>query len=445
MLKDSSVTSTMAQGPAKSRTSTEVRPRRGASSAGATEREVALDFGRARGALWVLATLAALPTPLAPFFGSSVRASVWPPLALAALWALVALGLDLWRRRAGGERALGGALLSDVIFLSALLGNAGAAQNPFTILYFVPMMLSTLLPPRFTGAVVVASILGFSTLLGVTAREFGPHAHHGHFFHHVVGMAVALGLAGALGTYFAHRIARSLARERALVARLNREKEQDRYATSLGTLAAGAAHELGTPLGTVQLLAGELPHMDEEERNAAARRIEREVQRMKTILHGMTSSQLSAQVLSGPEAWRTEALAAELEADGKERVLIRIGSSGETTQPRVVLAQILRELVQNALRATEGSSSPVEVSLEIRGEELVCCVRDEGPGMSEDQAERALEPFVSDTGGRGLGLFLAQVHARQLGGKLELESALGRGTLTRLIVPLELTAAGDES
>ncbi len=323
----------------------------------------------------------------------------------------------------------------DVGALTALLGLAGAAQNPFTMLYFVPIALSTMISQGWTWTVASGSVLGFAVLLWRTASTAGPHAQHGHFFHHVAGMAIALAVAGALVTYFVHRIARDLAEQRAEVVRLHREREQDRLVTSLGALAAGAAHELGTPLGTVHLLAGELEFLDEKERREAAARIETEVTRMKGILHGMTSSKLSAQLLAEQRAWRVQELAGELGA-ALHQVAVTARGEASTTQPRPVLSQILRELVRNAERASSGFAG-IRVELTASPESLRCLVADSGVGMDAAQLDSALSPFVSHGGGRGLGLFLASVHVRQLGGRLELESKLGSGTKVWFELPLE--------
>jgi len=391
-------------------------------------------FFRARLALLVIATCTALPTPLAPFLGGSGENSVWTPLAIALVWS----ALGLWSGRAAtpsSTRLAGSALVIDVTALTCLLALGGAAQNPFTMLYFVPIALSTLVSQAWTWTVAASAVLGFAGLLVLTARAAGPHAHHGHFFHHIVGMAVALGVAGVLVTYFVHRIGRTLTEQRSQIVRLSREQEQDRFATSLGALAAGAAHELGTPLGTVQLLTGELGFMTDDERAIAQKTIKQEVARMKEILHGMTSTQLSAQVLESGAAWMTDDLASDLGREFPDVAWVQSGRRA-TTQPRPVLAQILRELVRNAQRSSASCSPVVEVELSAGPAEFWFVVRDTGAGMDADAQQRAVLPFFSTTGGRGLGLFLARVHVRQLGGSFELDSSPGVGTRITLKLPL---------
>lgn len=401
--------------------------------------DVARAFALARWNLLIIVIAVAVPTPLSPFWGGSSEGPWVFPLSVGAVWAAVAWWSG--RSSAGQQASLlfspGLLLLLDVLALTLILWVSGAAQNPFTMLYFVPMALSTLISQAWTWAVVGASVVGFLFLLRATVEEAGPHAQHDHFIHHVVGMAVALAVAGALVTYFVHRIAQTLAQKNEEIQRLNREQEQDRHVTSLGALAAGAAHELGTPLGTVQILVGELPYMDEAERREAAQTIEKEVQRMKSILHQMTSSQLSAQVLAEPVAWSLKEWAEQLRAEYAGRVQVVCETERMTNQPRAILCQIVRELIQNAWRSSQDwQRAGVRVQLREQGEGFFCTVTDQGPGMSKEQAARAVEAFVSDSGGRGLGLFLAQVHTRQLGGRFELSSQEGQGTRVALWFPL---------
>ncbi|HSC87187.1 MAG TPA: HAMP domain-containing sensor histidine kinase, partial [Polyangiaceae bacterium] len=354
---------------------------------------------RARLALALVATLVALPTPAAPWLGGSPAMASWPPLVVLCGWLACAGVLGRTAGSSGeGVSATrqGWALLVDVAGLTAQLALAGAAQNPFTMLYFVPIALATLLSRGWTWLVAGAAVSGFALLLWRSAGEVGLHAHHGHFFHHVAGMAVALAVAGALVTYFFHEMAQELARQRERFSALTGEREQERLVTSLGALAAGAAHELGTPLGTVQLWVGELEYLEGDARREAVVRIEEEVQRMKAILHGMTSTELSAQVLAELRPWDAGSLALELRREWPD-LEVEVRGEGSTTQPRAVLAQILRELVRNAERAA-GERAGIRVHLE-SGQALCCSVSDRGPGLDEEAQRAALRPFVSGHGG----------------------------------------------
>src|SRR5690606_34328938 len=274
-------------------------------------------------------------------------------------------------------------------------------------------------------------------------HDQGAHGAGGHYWRHLVGMGVALAVAGSLVTYFVHGIAGVLAQQRSELERLRREAREDRYVASRGALSAGAAHELGTPLGTIQLLAGELEWMDEEERRDAARLIRSELERCKDILHGMKNPELSARALEQEGSWSLEELCGELrgiEVPPSTHLQVRLegdGAEGTCEQPRAVIEQTVRELVTNALRArVEGRPMNVEVLVSRRGEELGIDVVDDGRGMDPEELASAMELFFSKSSeGRGLGLFLAGLHVRQLGGTLSLQSEVGRGTRAELRLP----------
>jgi two-component system sensor histidine kinase RegB len=104
--------------------------------------------------------------------------------------------------------------------------------------------------------------------------------------------------------------------------------------------------------------------------------------------------------------------------------------------PRLAVEKALASVVHNALLATPAGT--VRLSATRRGDELVLLVEDDGPGMPANVLEHATEPFFSTReagAGMGLGLFLATSVAEQLGGRLELESRVGKGTRASLVLP----------
>ena len=105
---------------------------------------------------------------------------------------------------------------------------------------------------------------------------------------------------------------------------------------------------------------------------------------------------------------------------------------------------LLRNLIGNALRYSSPADGPVELDIELEGEKLVFRVRDYGPGIPEAQRSHIGEPFYRpdasrnrDTGGTGLGLYLARQIARAHGGDLELRDVTGRGALFVASLPLQ--------
>lgn len=359
-----------------------------------------------------------------------------------AVW-LAWAALNLWTARRvvarhGARRvtpsAAGLHLIADVGAVTGLLAFSGAASNPFTALYFVPIALATQVSPRWAWGVGASALLGFGVLLWLGPDvPPGPHAHH--FVGHLRGMWIALGVSGSVLTYFVHRMAVARARERAELEQLRRAALEDRHLTALGTLAAGAAHELATPLGTVRVLSEELPYMDDDERTDAVEGIKQAVARCKAILARMASPELRVEAMGVGAAtpWSVAELAPGLATLGSERVRVTTTGFDEPTValslPREAIDQVLRELVHNAVQASEtAGESAVEVSFESAGGEAVFIVRDHAGGLAEADEGRVHEPFFSGRAqgeGMGLGLYLVHAHVRQLGGEISLDNRSG--------------------
>ncbi len=383
-----------------------------------------------------VATATSWPSSFAHYFAGSTGHGALPVACIAAGWCGATLllsrenGKNGWFTRHSRELLL----FWDVVSLTALLSVSGGAQNPFSMLYFVPITLATVVAPARSWQVAATSVAGFLFLLLQTMEALAPHrAHpgHEHLLHHVTGMAIALAVVGAFVTYFVHHIARRLAEHKEHMLALSQQRAEDRFAVALGAFSAGAAHELGTPLGSIQLLTEELPHLDPAEQTRAITTIVSEVQRMKRLLSGLGSSDLGAEAVWRAEAWDLDELSAELAPAS-----VRVGLSEplSTRQPKSIVVQMVRELVRNALKET--SASGVSVWIERRGPSCCIEVSDNGPGIQSTEAAELFHPFVSRTGGTGLGLFLASVHARQLGGSLKWVQKSSPGATFVLTLPL---------
>jgi two-component system, sensor histidine kinase RegB len=437
-------------------------------------------------ARWVLVALASVSVLFAVLAGEHLPAGLLPssahPLAILVMlvgWALLnVVSTIALRRGLASERLAGAHLLVDAVALTILLALSGGPANPFTILYFLPITLATQVSPRWTwvlAGVCVACFAGLFVLTPVNRPAApvpapDPHAHHHpehdhaaaptpasehaeHFEGHQRGMWVAFGIAGVLITVFVHRTALALARQHAELARLRQAALEDRHLTAVGTLAAGAAHELGTPLATISLLADELPHLDADEAAQACATIQGQLARCKLIVSRMASPELRVSALGARESWTVAALLDELDGldglDGLDEVGVPIRvharegvRSHLCRQPFEVLSQLLRELISNATEACRRSDDPssaVCVTLDEREGQLLIDVVDRGIGMDAEALASAFDPFHStrpEGMGMGLGLYLARAHLRQLGGSIQLESELGHGTTVHVELPL---------
>ncbi len=372
-------------------------------------------------------------------------------LTVLAVQAASNLALERWAPSARRlVPAMGAALLLDVAALTALLYESGGPSNPFGAVYLVYVTLAAVLLPRaYTTATVAACALGYGLLFLDSVPLGGlddPHAMHAGgggplFLAHLYGMYVALVLAALLVGYFVSRLAGAVRLREAELSRARAQAANAERLAALTTLCAGAAHELGTPLGTIALAASELARAADElaaERVAQdARLIRSEVDRCRAILDRMAARFGEAtgdRPARMPVADVVEAVRALL-PDGERGRVVFITDPSEVELPLGAVAQALANLVDNALHAAEGE---VEVRIAQTGGELHLAVRDRGPGMPAEVLRRATDPFFTtkDAGrGMGLGLYLCQVTAERLGGRLSLRSEPGQGTEAALIVP----------
>lgn len=371
-------------------------------------------------------------------------------LGLLLLGAVLLNGVSLfWVRRANTVHPvhLALAMAVDLCLFSGMLYWTGGPSNPFSSLYLIHIALAAVvLPPRWSWALVALTLACSASLFLAHVPLDTAHSHHqAGFDWHLRGMWIALGVAASFIVYFLHRVTRALRdRDRQLAYERERALRQERVAT-LATLAAGAAHELSSPLGTIAVASGELEaELSRISASASAVSdvvlIREQVMRCRAILDqlavdsGQTAGEASVQ-FCGTEL----AELALSDLVGRERVSVRTSDDPreQLVAPRRALVQALRSLLENALCATR-TDQQVELAIDRLADGVRIEVRDEGVGMPGEVLVHAAEPFFSTRPagqGMGLGLFLVQSVADQLGGRFELFSELGRGTRATLILP----------
>lgn len=377
-----------------------------------------------------------------------------PMIAVVVVLALVnvALLVHLRRTNALSERAITANLLVDTMALTALLVWTGGAMNPFTTLYLLQVALSAVLVGRAASLLVsIVSVLCFGALFVV--RPEAIHLWHSAsmFDLHVRGMWIAFALTAGALWYFIGRVSTALrARDRELAdAQLRAQKTaaQSEKLASVATLAAGAAHELNTPLGTVMILAAELRDTLSKDPDAQAtlRAMREQLARCKTILarmRPMDESEMAIELVElGPwiraavDRWRAAHPGAEVtlrDELGEARALISC----------VSFEMALSGVLDNARRAHEDAARAEPIALELSrvGDERWITVIDRAASMSPEVAARASEPFFStrEAGeGMGLGLYLTRSTVERVGGRLVLDP---RGDQTRVSLVLPVPA-----
>jgi two-component system sensor histidine kinase RegB len=379
------------------------------------------------------------------------------PLILAAALINIAIALWLSRVRPLPRPLAFVALALDVALLTGLLDLTGGPFNPFTVVLIAYVALATLTLGKVPGALVggfAAAAIGL--LVYWHTRELDPEHHRlNDFPTHLFTMWVAIASTAELAAYFVVQASNALARREAELEAMRQRAARSERLISLTTLAAGAAHELSTPLATIALASRELQHAAESRGTVPdlaedARLIRAEVDRCQTILDQMTG-RAGGTAADDPEAIDLASLVAEIRAGITTGDSARLDVRLPETQtpvflPRGGLRQALLSLVKNACDATRETGARVVVDVAQESDRLSVTVRDPGPGMPADVLERAGEPFFTtkEPGkGLGLGLFLARIFAERVGGRLVVTS--DRGTTARLDLPSRSTAAALEN
>jgi two-component system sensor histidine kinase RegB len=260
------------------------------------------------------------------------------------------------------------------------------------------------------------------------------------------GLWTAIVLTGGLNAYFIGRTRAALRDREEQLLRARERAARNEQLAILSTLSAGAAHELGTPLGTIAVVARELEiqsrQLDEDGGLAEdARLIRQEVDRCRRILDRMRVDSIELVRHNATPIDLTELVKQVVEAlkPGEEsRLKVDCDPNLQTVLgPLHTLQQAVNVLVRNAFDA---SPQDGVVELQIRRDDghVVFAVEDHGTGMSEETLHRAGQPFFTTKPpgqGMGLGLFLVRLVAERAGGTFRLESKPGVGTRSELHLP----------
>jgi len=231
-------------------------------------------------------------------------------------------------------------------------------------------------------------------------------------------------------------------------ARLEEKLRHSEKLAAIGQLAAGVAHELGTPLGIVagraQRAVRRLPEGDPARKEMQELLVE--LERVEGIVRQLLD--FARRNPLKPRPLELGGLVRDLIARVRERggprggIAYRVeGDLVTIPGDRLRLEQALENLIDNAAQAAAGE---VRVSWRRSGDRVQCTIADDGPtagrGISDEQAERLFEPFYTTkpTGeGTGLGLAVAQVALEDHGGQVELDRS--HPGETRFIVTLPAT------
>lgn len=348
------------------------------------------------------------------------------------------------------DKEAGWLLAFDIMQLAILLYLTGGLVNPFSVLFLAPVLISAMaLKPRttlFLGAlvVIVASMLAVHSLPLPWRGEpiILPPAYITGIWASIIVSVVFIGA-------YAWRVADETRKLSDALAATELVLAREQQISAIDGLAAAAAHELGTPLATIALVARELERAipENSQHGADIKLLRQQSERCRTILRTLTSlesglapfdritlSHLVEDVVAPLRDFDTEFEIRFPEDRTREPIVAR--------NPAILYG--LESIVENA---ADFAKEKVLIEANWNEQEVEIAVSDDGPGFAPEILGRIGEPYLrargqsllrkgkgEDEGGLGLGFFIAKTLLERGGGTLRVENraAPATGAVVRL-------------
>ncbi|MEP3045261.1 MAG: ActS/PrrB/RegB family redox-sensitive histidine kinase [Roseibium sp.] len=381
---------------------------------------------------------------------------VGPAFALVALsaWFNIFLKIRAPAVTRLSERAAALQLSYDILQMSGLLFLTGGLGNPFAFLLMAPVMVSaTGLSARYTLMLGVLAILSGS-LLAIYHLPLPWPAGEAFSLPVVYSIGIWTALVSTLGfmAVYAFRIAEEARQMADALAATELVLAREQHLNALDGLATAAAHELGTPLATIYLVAKELSDEFEEGdyRAEDVELIRSQSERCRSILRQLTS--LSSETDQTYQRMPVSQLLEDvIDPHRGTGVPIHSTKDGEGPEPvgtrNAAIRYGLGNLLENAI---DFADSSVEVAATWDADTLSISIQDDGPGFAPEILAKIGDPYVSirgskssregTGGGLGLGIFIAKTLLERTGAKLQLENRTppDSGALIRISWPREV-------
>ncbi len=355
----------------------------------------------------------------------------------ASAWLNIFLGTTLTAGRFSTPEFTLAQLVFDLIQMALLLGLTGGLANPFVILLGVPVVVAvTALPIRS------ASVLAVLTVIAATTISFfalplpwieGQNPNIPDIF--IAGQIVALVTATSFISIYVWRVSLEGRRMQAALIATEAVLARESRLSALGGLAAAIAHELGTPLGTIALVAKEMTHTlpKDGEMGEDAQLLVEQARRCREILSRLSSGGTEADPVHARHKLidLLEEVAAPLRATD---IIITTQASekgGHSDTDAPVLRrqpEIMHALSSLADNAADFAHSKVELCGVWDDHWVEITIRDDGPGFPENIREKLGEPYITTRsggderghGGMGLGVFIAKTLIERTGGVIKM-------------------------
>jgi two-component system sensor histidine kinase RegB len=319
---------------------------------------------------------------------------------------------------------------------------SGGAANPLISFLLVPVAVAALsLPGTLTAVVAVLAVALYSLLmwqfvpLPVADAERATRLH-------LAGMWLTFVVSAAMIAWFVARMTASIRERDDRLAAAREQALRDERVVALGALAAGAAHELGTPLATIAVIVGELQrdvHLDAEARRDLSVVME-QIDLCKSIISTLaerTGTRRPEHVeVVDARAW-LESVRARWHAM-RPRATSRLTLADGPCLPLIVAEATLEQALINLLNnAADASDAEIDIRLTWAPATLTILIADGGPGFPAEVLQQAGRvPLAASHGGAGIGLLLAFSAIERLDGRIVLDNPPEGGGRARIELPI---------
>lgn len=343
-------------------------------------------------------------------------------------------------------------LLGDIIALSCFFYFSGGYHNPFIWMFLLPITVAAVaLQPIYTWIIASLSIASYTLLIFYNIPLSHLHVHAGSAIVvnnpmdiHLVGMWLGFVVTAIIVAIFINRIGKNLREYDSKIAKARESTLEAERLLALGTQAASAAHELGTPLATMSLINQDL--IDENTQNteltAQLNILQKQIMRCKAILSTMTSDAGLARTESISHIPLKTFIQDALTRWQDTRPAVELISTITETDynPNIVLDSTLTRAILNVLdNAADAEASKVLFEASWDQKQLHIHVRDFGHGLSDETQSKIGTPFftTNKTDGTGLGVYLTQLTLARYEGALSIDNHAEGGAITTISLPMK--------
>jgi len=391
----------------------------------------------------------------------------------SVLFSIAAVNLYTWMRlktdEPVSEQEIFSQITLDVFAIASLLYLTGGASNPIIWVFLLPLILTAImLPQAYAWNMVILTCCTYTLLIGynIPLPAIEPHLpdpnlvsqetqhmihqmEDSHYFNlHIFGMWFGFVFSAGLVAFFVVELSKNLKeRERSLADARENALRNERV-ISLGTLAASAAHDMGTPLGTMAILTHEMElEYSEEEYGDLHHKItilNQQIHRCKETLSLLSQSAGEMRAESGRPMslieYIDEVLHQWRSSNTTSKLNLNITPSSVDINATIIAERTLTHSIINILNnAAEVSPSDkgIDFNIDWNYEHLYLKIRDFGPGFPEDIIKFAgKQPVTSSKQGLGVGLFLTASTINRLGGKIDFSNMTSGGACVEISLPL---------